>query len=150
MGTIPQQKKTYLDDFSITFLSRLKKEHVENQNIDNGIDDESVTTIPIENIKSQYEYHYDENDEIDSIIYYKDNWKIELSGKIWNEISKCINDLYRLKWIKNCIAFQTLLKTVLSWFFDVIERNQICVSFSQYVEDEIKSMQKKYILYFYV
>ena len=148
MKTIPQQKKTYLDEFSITILSRLKKEHIENQNIDNGIDDESVTTIPIENIKSQYEYHYDENDEIDSIIYYKDNWKIEVSGKIWNEISKCINDLYRLKWIKNCIAFQTLLKTVLSWFFDVIERNQICVSFSQYVEDEIKSMQKKYILYF--
>ena len=78
MKTIPQQKKTYLDEFSITILSRLKKENVENQNIDNGIDDESVTTIPIENIKSQYEYHYDENDEIDSIIYYKDNWKIEL------------------------------------------------------------------------
>lgn len=148
MGTIPQQKKIYLDEVSITILSRLKKENVETQYIDNGIDDESVTVIPIKDIESKYEYHYNENDGIDSIIYYKDNWKIELSGKIWDEIGKCINDLYKLKWIKNCIAFQTLLKIVLSWFFDVKERNQICVSFSQYVEDEIKSKQKKYILYF--
>lgn len=147
MIEIPEAKKNYWNKEIVSVLEIIRKEDCVPTKNKIEQTDSDVIVLDSTQILSAYSFEYDSENNIRAT-YTKGriNYIIEKNG--WKSVEKCINDFYKLQSIKNKISKDSLCEIILSWIFEVKEKEQITVDLSRYLEDELEKMIKEYLIYF--
>lgn len=148
MIDIPQQKRVYWDKKLISILELIRKEDCESTKITSEQTEPDVIVLDSAKIISADSLGYDIEDNIISAIREKAGVKYIIEKDAWKSVEECINDFYKLKCIKNNISKDSLRILILSWLFDVREKEQITVDFSRHIEEGLEKLVKEYVVYF--
>lgn len=148
MIEIPQPKKVHWNKELISILEIVRKEDCEYTRIRSAQTDPDVIVLDSAKIISADSFEYDSEDNIISATHEKAGIKYIIEKDAWKSVEECINDFYNLEFIKNRISKESLRNLILSWLFDVREKEQITVDFSRHLEEGLEKMIKEYVIYF--
>ena len=148
MIEIPQPKKAHWNKELVSILETVRKEDCGSTRMRSAQTDPDIIVLDSAEIISADSLEYDSEDNIISVTHEKAGIKYIIEKDAWKSVEECINDFYNLKFIKDRISKNSLRNLVLSWLFDVREKEQISVDFSQHLEDGLEKMIKEYVIYF--
>ncbi|MBO7267207.1 MAG: hypothetical protein J6V12_05530 [Bacteroidaceae bacterium] len=148
MIEIPQQKRVYWDKKLISILELIRKDDCESTKITSEQTEPDVIVLDSAKIISEDSLEYDIEENIISVTHEKAGVKYIIEKEAWKSVEECINDFYKLQSIKNKISKDSLRILILSWLFDVREKEQITVDFSRHIEEGLEKLVKEYVVYF--